>query len=95
MRIDPKPTIPEVLPIAQAYYVKHPIGGNLHIVLDDANFGDADVIFCASAAAEGGDKEGLRLARLLLQMSRTQRRRLRALLHAPSRLGLTVSTSVS
>jgi len=91
VRIDPKPTVPEVLPLAIAYVERHPIGGNLHIVLDGRNFGDHHVLLCAEQAAEAGDRDGVRLARILLRMSRIQRRRLNALLRIP----LTASTTVS
>lgn len=76
----PRVTVPEVLPLALAYYRQHPVGGNLHIVLDDGNVADKDVLFCAERAAEAADEEGQHLARMLLKMTRTQRRRLRAIL---------------
>ena len=81
MRIDPKPTVPEVLPIALEYYEDHPMGGSLHVVLEDGNVADKHVLMCAEWAAEKGDVPGLRLARILLRMSRPQRSRLGRLLH--------------
>jgi hypothetical protein len=79
LRLDPKPTVPEVLPLAIAYHAQHPVWGNLHIVLEDGNVADKHVLFCAEKAAEVDDHEGLHLARLLLRMSKTQRTRLRGL----------------
>lgn len=73
-----KPTIPEVLPDFLAYYRQHPAWGALHIVLDDGNVLDRDVEFCIKYAAENGDAEGERLARILLKMSVTQRAKLDA-----------------
>ena len=73
-----KPTIPEVLPLVRAYYAKpgNGCGGSLHIVLDDGNVDAADVQWCLRYAQEQGDEDGVRLASLLLQMSRTQRTKL-------------------
>lgn len=79
MRLDQKPTVPEVLPLALAYHAQHPVWGSLHIVLEDGNVADKHVLGCAETAAERDDAEGLRLARLLLRMSKTQRSRLRRL----------------
>lgn len=50
-------------------------GGSLHIVTDDGNFGDRSVQFCEEYALEHGDYTGARLARLILLMTMTQRRR--------------------
>lgn len=73
-----KPTVPEVLPIAQAYYAKpgNCVGGSLHVVLDDDNVEDSHVEFCRTVAVEAGDEDGIRLADLLLRMSKTQRLKL-------------------
>jgi hypothetical protein len=73
---DTKPTVPEVLPLVNAYYRTHPVGGSLHIVLDDCNVGDSSVEFCLNHAIEDDDAEGEALARILLRMSKTQRKRL-------------------
>lgn len=72
----PKPTVPEVLPLVRGYYSKNPVGGNLHVVLDDGNVDDSHVRFCIDQASAAGDTEGLRLGMLLLRMSRTQRKKL-------------------
>ena len=71
-----KPTCPEVAPLVAAYLAEHPAGGALHIVLDDGNVDDASVAFCVNEAIEQGDADGEALARLLLAMSKTQRRKL-------------------
>ncbi len=75
MTLRDKPTVPEVLPIARAYYAKpgNGAGGSLHIVLDDYNVDDDSVSFCMDHAADKGDDDGVALAGLLLRMSRTQR----------------------
>ena len=73
-----KPTIPEVLPKVQEYYKDHLAGGNLHIVLDDGNVRDSDVMFCLERAKQKNDIKGIELANLLLRMSTTQRRKLYA-----------------
>jgi len=71
-----KPAIPDVLDDFAAYYRAHPAWGSLHIVLDDGNVSDGNVAYCIEWAEECGDVEGARLGRVLLTMSRTQRRRI-------------------
>lgn len=73
-----KPTCPEVAPMVRAYYGKpgNEAGGALHVVLDDCNVDDASVAFCVNEAIEQGDADGEALARKLLAMSKTQRRKL-------------------
>ncbi len=73
-----KPTVPEVLPLVQAYYATpgNEVGGALHLVLSDGNVNDSHVQFCLNAARERGDEKGIELAELLLRMSRTQRLKL-------------------
>jgi hypothetical protein len=73
-----KPTIPEVAPLVRAYYEKpgNEAGGALHVVLDDCNVDDGSVRFCLTEATERGDADGEALARKLLAMSKTQRRKL-------------------
>lgn len=74
----PKPTIPDVLPLAQSYYAKpgNSVGGSLHVVLEDDNVEDSHVELCRMIALEAGDEDGVRLADLLLRMSKTQRLKL-------------------
>jgi len=71
-----KPTIPEVLDDFRAYYERNPAWGALHIVLDDVNVADHFVESCIEWAERDGDAEGARLGRILLRMSKTQRRKL-------------------
>lgn len=75
MLLPRKLTVPEVLPMAQAYCAKdgNGAGGNLHIVLDDDNLETHFVEFCLEQAEREGDEDGAVLARALLLMSRTQR----------------------
>jgi hypothetical protein len=51
------------------------VGGNLHLVIDDGNVCDGHVQACALIARIWGDVEGEALAMILLQMSKTQRRK--------------------
>lgn len=76
-----KPTVPEVLPLMYAYYRKdgNNSGGSLHIVLDDGNVSDKSVQFCLDRAIECGDADGTALAKKLLLMSKTQRKKMYAL----------------
>lgn len=77
-----KPTVPEVLPLVRAYRdAGNPLGGSLHVVLDDGNVEDYFVRACLERCVENGDVEGERLARLLLRMSKTQRTKLSALFY--------------
>lgn len=73
-----KPTVPEVLPLVRAYYAKpnNGAGGSLHLVLDDGNTEDSSVAFCLKYAEDAGDMDGVALAAVLMQMSRTQRQKL-------------------
>lgn len=64
---------PELIDRFRAYRAWHPAWGSLHVVLDDGNWADGFVEYCVLHAEERGDAEGAELARLLLQMSRTQR----------------------
>lgn len=71
-----RPTIPEVVADFARYYADNPTWGSLHIVLDDYNVEDSHVDFCISFAEQKGDTEGLRLAKILRSMSKTQRKKL-------------------
>lgn len=73
-----RPKVPEVLPLVRAYYQKpgNGVGGNLHIVLDDGNVEDSHVLFCLECAEQEGDADGIQLCQMLLQMTKTQRRKL-------------------
>ncbi len=74
-----RPTVPEVMPLVQALYARHPCGCCWHVVLDDGNY-DC-VPYCVSSIEkdgcfDGGDTECYALAKLLPLMSKTQLRRL-------------------
>lgn len=71
-----RPTIPDVLPRFRAYHERHFAWGALHIVLDDDNCDNASVEHCVKWAQESGDAEGEALARILMSMSKTQRKKL-------------------
>jgi hypothetical protein len=73
-----KPTVPDVLPLANAVYAR-PGGGAgccLHIVLDDGNIQDDHVAFCLNKARERGHLECIACAEKLLLMSKTQRKKI-------------------
>ena len=73
-----KPTVLEILPVVRAYYAKpnNGVGGSLHIVLEDGNIETSHIEFCMEYARENNDPDGVVLAKLLMKMSRTQRRKL-------------------
>lgn len=72
-----RPTVPEVLPRARSHMERTDwIGGALHVSLSDGNLGDDSLEFCARKAHEQGDAEAEEIARLMLQMTGTQRRRI-------------------
>lgn len=69
-----RPTVPEILPLVWDLYDRSPVGCCLHIVLDDGNVKDDHVRFCIEQAKEQKCESCLRLAEILLQMSKTQRK---------------------
>lgn len=76
-------TITDILPAIAAYKATfgNGCGGSLHIVLDDGNVDDANVEFCRQWAQDRGDTAGEAIARSLLTMSKTQRRKIYHLFH--------------
>lgn len=68
--------IPDVIDRFKAYHLDNPCWGSLHIVLDDINIQNSHVEFCIDYANQNNDKEGEALARILLQMSKSQRLKL-------------------
>jgi len=82
-----RPTVPEVLHLACAYYATpgNSTGGNLHVVLEDENLDDGHVQRCLERAEQEADSDGIKLANALLAMTKTQRRRLRRQLHEAER----------
>lgn len=73
-------TVPEVKERFREYWLDNPVWGSLHIVLDDFNIHDHHVEHCIETAIERGDIEGEALARILLQMSKSQRLKLSAII---------------
>ena len=68
-----KPTVPEVLPLVRAIYERHCAGCCLHIMTDDGNVEQDSAEFCLQWAIERGHEDCIAAARLLVQMSPTQR----------------------
>lgn len=80
--LDPnRPNVYQVVAVAREYYSVpgNAVGGSLHIVLDDGNLGDSDIEWCLGEAFRNDDQAGVFLAYILLQLSSTQRRKVRAL----------------
>jgi hypothetical protein len=71
-----KPTIPDILPLLRDYVRDNPVGGSLHVVLDDGNIENSSIETCLNTAKELNDERAIVLANLLLKMSRTQRKKL-------------------
>jgi hypothetical protein len=51
-------------------------GGNLHLVLEDGNVESSHIEYCLKQAETNGDNEGVGLAKAILQLSMTQRKKL-------------------
>jgi hypothetical protein len=68
-----------ILDLLKDYYRKpeNNVGGNLHIILEDPNERDKDVQFCIDRAQLRGDQDGVIIAKAILNLSITQRRKLR------------------
>ena len=62
-----------VTTLVDKYYLDHPTGGSLHIVLDDGNIEDDDVEFSINHARGENDHLGELIGLLMLQLSKTQR----------------------
>ena len=79
--------IPDVLPLLKEYcsLEGNSVGGNLHIILDDGNIEDDHVKFCIAEClkpnSKGHDHLGLAICHILLTMSKTQRRKLSAMMY--------------
>ena len=78
-----RPVVPDVLPLVRDYYRQfgNALGGNLHLVFEDQNIRDVDLEFCKQMAERSGDESGAEIAALMLQMSKTQRRKLASMSH--------------
>ncbi|WP_316196653.1 hypothetical protein [Bradyrhizobium sp. SZCCHNS3053] len=77
MRPNNRIAVPDVIDRFRSYKLSHPTWGALHTVLDDGNVRNKHVLDCAEFALETNDHEAFELAGLLLQMSTTQRQKLR------------------
>lgn len=75
-----KGDVPTAINMAREYYNKpgnpHVGGGSLHIVLDDGNITNNDILFCIKWAKERNDQDGVALGEYLLTLSKTQRKKL-------------------
>lgn len=74
-----KPTVPEVIDQFLAYSERNPEWGSLHVVMADGNYHDDFVRTSIEDARRKGDTEVEDLARILLSMSKTQRRKIAAI----------------
>jgi hypothetical protein len=72
-----RPTVPEVLRLVVEFYAKpgNEAGGNLHVVLDDGNLEDQHLEAARKRAWDSQDTDAVVIADLMLDMTRTQRRR--------------------
>lgn len=68
-----RPCVPDVVALAKAYYQRFPVGGNLHVVLDDGNLRLGFVQSCFDVAMKEGDELGATIAYMMLQMTSSQR----------------------
>lgn len=70
-----KPTIPEATALARAIYARPggEVGCCLHIILDDENCEDDDVVVCVATAFLTGHADCIHLAGMLAAMSESDR----------------------
>jgi hypothetical protein len=68
-------TTQEIVGLIQEYYSTdgNAAGGYLHIVLDDGNLEDDDIIFCIEQAKMAGDFNGVLLGYVLLLLNLSER----------------------
>lgn len=71
-------TVPDILPLVRGFYQLpgNEVGGVLHIVLDDGNIEDQHIEYCLSEAIAKNDMIAVSLAKLLLKMTYTQRKKI-------------------
>ncbi len=74
-----RPKCPEVAALIRAYYEKpgNGAGGNCHLVLDDGNLENGFIEICLEQCKADGDEDGEAIMAKMLQMSPSQKRRLR------------------
>jgi hypothetical protein len=71
-----KPTVPEVMPLVRKLYERNAVGCCLHILLDDGNVEDGHARFCLLQALQQKHWDCIELATAVMQMSKTQRKKL-------------------
>lgn len=85
--VNSRPTVPAVAQLVAAIYKgsrpKSNVGCCLHIAMDDGNLDDDDIEFCSLNAQAEGHEDCEKVASLLLQMTRTQRKKV-CLTHRPT-----------
>lgn len=74
-RIDSATSIRDISLCIKSYYedLDNPVGGSLHVVLDDYNYADSHIEYCIDYAVEQGDRAGEALGRKLLTLSIEER----------------------
>ena len=74
-----RPKVPEVRALVEEYYEKpgNGAGGNCHVVLDDGNLKTRFIAATLEDCEAAGDADGAKIMRLMLQMTPSQRRRVR------------------
>lgn len=79
-----KPTVPMLRELITDYKYRcgNGVGGNLHIVLEDRNVRDQDLKHVRDVCIHNNDQDGLKIAELMLQMSKTQRSKLALEFHS-------------
>lgn len=78
------PSISDVVERFREYNKLYPLWGSIHIVMEDGNVRDSDVLFCSGYAKTKMDQEGFELSEILLSMSKTQRLKLRSVATRPN-----------
>ena len=69
----------DVKELINIYYKEKPenaAGGNFHIVFDDGNIENKDILFCIELASEDNDMFGVTLGYLFLSLPYKQRERI-------------------
>ena len=79
-----KPTIPEVFPVIEKYYKDRLYEGNRYsfhkLIITEVNITNGDINYFIEDCKKDGDEEGLKVGKLLLQLSKTQRSKICSLL---------------
>ena len=80
-----KYTVPEAAAKLREYYAlpENSAGGAVHIIVEDGNVSQGDADWCLRTALEHGDSADQEIALMLAMMSRTQRKKLSKMNHAP------------